>query len=347
MKLARMSGLSSVVGVAAAGLCCVGLLRSVAAIPTTRLVADAQMMAQATWRAFMSQNSAREAGCFHTSYPSFEWETVECKVAHSRVRPIPRVTWADAVGQVGDDSGYLARAHGLITETVGTFPNVTGVAAERDVGPDVLAGGAMPKANAYSLQINTNSTGTTAACAGHAGCTVWQQFVYAQDYQVDGEAALFMRYWLVGWGPSHCPTGWARAAQDCYRESAVVTAPDLPITSLAQLMLSATAEAGGNDTVAFNDGTDAYSITAADLVLDISSVWTQSQFNVVGTAGGSRAQFNSGSALTVQVSLTDGSDEAPVCFAGIGSRGETNNLVRGGCSAAGGDVPSIQFTESN
>src|ERR1700722_142859 len=54
--------------------------------------------------------------------------------------------------------------------------------------------------NEYTLQVNTNFTGTTSACAGHTGCTVWQQFIYSPDYEVKGEAAFFMQYWLIGWG---------------------------------------------------------------------------------------------------------------------------------------------------
>ena len=187
-----------------------------------------------------------------------------------------------------------------------------------------------------------------AACAGHSGCTVWQQFIYSPDYQFDGEAAVFMQYWLIGWGSSACPSGWMSAGGgDCFRNSAIATAPDIPITSLAKLTLSGSVVAGGNDTVVFNNGTQAYSITGRDSVVDISSVWTQSEFNVVGNAGGSRAQFNKGSSVTVKVALTDGSTAAPRCVANAGSTGESNNLNLGSCTTAGGTTPSIQFTESN
>jgi hypothetical protein len=67
----------------------------------------------------------------------------------------------------------------------------------------------------------------------------------------------------------------------------------------------------------------------------------------VGNAGGSRAQFNSGSSVSVKIALTDGSTAAPKCVAGAGSTGETNNLNLGSCSAAAGTNPSVQFTESN
>ncbi len=157
-----------------------------------------------------------------------------------------------------------------------------------------------------------------------------------------------MQYWLIGWGSSTCPTSWASAGGgDCYRNSSYVAAPDMAITSLGKLSLSGTAVAGGNDTVVFNNGTNAYSITGSDSVVDISSVWKQSEFNIVGNAGGSRADFNKGASVTVKVALTDGSTSAPTCVADSGSTGETNNLTLKTCSASAGSSPYIEFTESD
>jgi hypothetical protein len=99
--------------------------------------------------------------------------------------------------------------------------------------------------------------------------------------------------------------------------------------------------------VVFNNGTTAYTVNASDSVVDISTVWKESEFNVVGNAGGSRADFNKGSSITVKVALTDGSTLAPTCLANAGSTGETNNLNLGSCSATGGSTPYIQFIESN
>ena len=83
---------------------------------------------------------------------------------------------------------------------------------------------------------------------------------------------------------------------------------------------------------------------------DISSKWTEAEFNVVGNAGGSRADFNRGASLTVKLAVTDGSTAAPACSAPSaydGTTGETNNLKLGSCSAAGGATPFIEFTESD
>src|SRR5581483_3968972 len=121
----------------------------------------------------------------------------------------------------------------------------------------------------------------------------------------------------------------------------------MPATSLGKFTLTATATAGGNDTVVFNNGSHVYSVTAKDSVTDISAVWRQTEFNIVGDAGGSEAVFNSGAKVTVKIALTDGSTAAPSCVANSGSTGETNNLNLGSCTTASGTSPSIQFTESD
>jgi len=246
----------------------------------------------------------------------------------------------------GDD--YVAQSSGLTSGALGSFPTVTGVKSEKSVGVAEYGDGGILGANEYSLQLNTNFTGTTAACKGHSGCVVWQQFIYATDYAVEGEAAVFMQYWLIEWGSSACPSGFGSDGEgDCYGNSSYVSAPDVKPTSLASLSLSGTAASGGNDTVKFTDGTTAYSVSGKDSVLDISQVWKQSEFNVVGDAGGSRADFNEPVSITVKVALTDGSTSAPTCVADAGTTGESNNLDLGSCSTASGSSPYIEFTESN
>ncbi|MGB0064414.1 MAG: hypothetical protein WBP85_08210, partial [Terracidiphilus sp.] len=66
--------------------------------------------------------------------------------------------------------------------------------------------------------------------------------------------------------------------------------------------------------------------------------------------GGSRADFNSGSSVTVKIAVSDGSTAAPTCVSPNseeGTTGETNNLTLHSCSAASGSTPSILFTESD
>jgi len=342
----NMSKMHYVARIAAAGLLTALWLQPALAADDAALTADAA--ARENWRQVMAHNYASEAGCFQASYPEVVWEKVACKTAHPLFHPV-RSTAANGGGNVtGDGKDYVAEAAGLITQTLGTFPQVTGVKSEKSVGVPSFGDGGILGPNEYTLQINTNFTGTTSACAGHSGCTVWQQFIYSPDYSTKGEASVFMQYWLIGWGSSKCPKSWSSAGGgDCYRNSAYVAAPDMPITSLANLLITGAAVAGGNDTVVFSNDTTAYSTTAPDSVVDIASVWQESEFNIVGNAGGSRADFNKGSSVTVNVALTDGSTSAPKCVANAGTTGESNNLNLGKCTAAGGSSPSIQFTESN
>ena len=216
------------------------------------------------------------------------------------------------------------------------------------MGVASFGGGGILGPNEYSLQINTNSNSTTSACSGGApGCTVWQQFFYSPDYSTPGSAEVLIQYWLLGYGASgaSCPTGY-EGASNCVKNSASVSAPDVPITGLGNLKLTASVVSGGNDTVTFINGTKAYSVSASDSVLKIATVWNQSEFNVVGNGDGSEAVFNTGSVITLNVAAQYGSTTAPTCAAGAGTTGETNNLNLLPCSATGGTTPSIQFIES-
>jgi hypothetical protein len=314
--------------------------------------ADQESVAHSNWRAFMAQNPASEEGCFHASYPNTVWEREDCKVGQPRVHPLPahRDGAPDVVGNTND---YVAAAQGLITQTSGGF-QVKGVTSESGVGVKGFGGHGILGPNEYSLQINTNANETTSLCAHHSGCTVWQQFLYSPDYLKKDEAEVYIQYWLIGWGSSACPTtgSWQKDGKDgdghdCFMNSAYKSAPDLPITDLGKVSLLATADSGGLDSVSLTYGTESYSMTASDKVLDISSVWKESEFNVVGNTDGSRADFNSGSSITVTLILFDGSSAAPKCVANGGTTGESNNLNLGSCEAFSGFFPSIEFTESN
>jgi hypothetical protein len=306
---------------------------------------DADAAAHDAWRAAIS-NAELGEGCFQASFPDTVWQQVECKELHPRVHTRVHKPGVGLVAGNGND--YVAQSSGLTSGALGSFPTVTGVTSEKSVGVPEYGDGGILGSNEYSLQLNTNFTGTTAACGGHSGCVVWQQFLYATDYAVKGSAAVFMQYWLIEWGSSRCPSGFASDGEgDCYGNSSYVSAPDVKATSLASLSLSGTAASGGNDTVKFTDGSTAYSVSGKDTVLDISQVWQQSEFNIVGDAGGSRADFNTPVSVTVKLALTDGSTSAPTCVADAGTTGESNNLNLGSCSTASGSSPYIEFTESN
>jgi hypothetical protein len=313
-------------------------------------VAEAQ--AQEAWRGNMARTEAPAEGCFQANYPSIEWVEAQCQTVVPRVAPRPPTPAAKvsraAAQTTGNGHDYVIQTSSLIKSTVGTFPTVSNVTSERGVGVAAFGGGGILGPNEYSLQINSNYTGTTSACGGHSGCTVWQQFVYAPDYSRQGSAFVFIQYWLIGYGGTRCPSGWGSdGGGDCYRNSSGVSAPDEPITQLASMKMSGSATSGGNDTVTFTHGTTAYSISAKDSVVGLASVWKQSEFNIVGNAGGSMAQFNKGASVTVHVAITDGTSNKPSCVSNAGSTGETNNLNLGSCTASAGSTPSIQFVESD
>jgi len=295
-------------------------------------VNDAEARNQEIWRDAIAQTQVPGAGCFEASYPSLTWTQVECVVA-------PNIPYVPRSGRqisqtVGDGHDYAAEVtSGLISETVGTFPKVKGVKTETGVGG----------ANSYSLQLNSNFM-NTAACDGAkdpAQCLDWEQFVYSSDYEV-----AFMQYWLINWN-NPCPSGWLSYSNDCYTNSNGVSAPKEVITKLKTLKLSGSAKNGGIDTLIFTVAKQAYSTTGSDSVVDLATAWEESEFNIVGDGGGSEADFNSGSSVTVKVAVSNGTKNAPKCAANAGTTGETNNLNLGSCAGTGGSSPYIEFTESN
>jgi len=162
-----------------------------------------------------------------------------------------------------------------------------------------------------------------------------------------------MQDWMFIPARSRCPRsgGWTSyktsSYNGCYKNSNAVNTVLVPASQLGNLKLAGSVTKNGNDTVTFTNGTQAYAVSQADSTLDAAYVWNQSEFNIVGNGGGSAATFNSGSSVTVNLQVNDGSTNAPSCLANAGSTGETNNLNLGACSAVGGASPYIQFTESN
>jgi hypothetical protein len=313
---------------------------------------DPDAVAHDQWHASMLQNPPPGEGCYHASYPNVVWDSVECKVGHPRVEPV-RVRPADGSPDVaGNTNDYVAKSKGLMNVAQG-FLKASGVKSEEGVGVSEYHNKGILGPNEYSLQLNTNANETTSACAHHSGCTVWQQFLYSPDYYVEGEAEVYIQYWLLNWGTSACPdsTWWRSGDVDCYKNSPATPAPDVPVTELSNLVLAAEVQSGYLDSVVLYDGTEQWYANGHDSVLDISSVWNEAEFNVVGNTGGSRADFNKGSSITIDLVLQDGTVSAPTCVAHAGTTGESNNLNLGSCKASTGfDIPGtpyIQFTESN
>jgi hypothetical protein len=292
---------------------------------------DAEARNQELWRETISHTPVPAEGCFHASYPSVTWTKTECTVAPI----VPFIPRTGARRQtVGDGHDYAAEVtSGVISKTVGSFPKVTGVKKETGIGG----------ANDYSLQLNSNfmNTKTCKGAGNPSKCLDWEQFVYSSGYQ-----EAFMQYWLINYN-NDCPGGWYTYENDCYTNSAAVNAPLEVIKKLDTLKLSGSAKNGGIDTLTFTAGTNAYSTTGKDSVVYLATGWEESEFNIFGDGGGSAADFNSGSSITVKVQVTNGTENAPVCAANSGTTGETNNLNLGSCSASGGATPYIEFGESN
>jgi hypothetical protein len=326
------------------------------------VVDHAEAQARDAWRENMRHVATPGEGCYHAAYPSIIWERVSCGDTsfYRSAKPIglKHKSFATTGGNGND---YVVQVPGQITETIGSFPSVTGVKSEKGVVNPDYPPGAITGKNMFTLQINSSFSETTAACGGVSGCTIWQQAVYAPDYipstfnEQSGVAYIFIENWLMNYGDS-CPNGWSSDGQgDCVYNSPGTKVPVEPITDLGEMKFSESVAKGGNDTVVFTVGNDVYSTSSSDSYDDLADAWNESEFNVVGDMNGAIADFNSGSSVTVNIAVADGSTAAPSCIgpSGVGTTGESNNLTLGSTCTASADSttkgtnPSIQFKESN
>jgi hypothetical protein len=328
-----------------------------------------EFQAREVWSATMHQIGAPGNGCFHASYPSTAWEEVECVAAPGYRSALPKEAGREQT--VGNGFDYVAQAPSghLFSSVIGSFPIVTGVTSEKSVGVPAFGDGGILGNNEYTLQVNTNFF-HSAACGVYSGCIAWQQYVMSTNTPVSltsnklsGNTEVFIEYWLINYGVDNgsdiCPKGFLDAGadaegpgDDCVQNTSatVVAKGQIPITDLGSLKLSGTAKSGGTDAATVTFGSDAFTATVSDKFTDIASGWSQAEFNVLGNAGGSRAQFNSGSSVEVYMAVTDGSTTEPTCVAPSnddGTTGETNNLTLGTCVKGGKSTPHIRFTETH
>jgi hypothetical protein len=362
-------------------------------VADTKTAADPHKAARDAWRVTLKSVPLPGRGCFHVSYPNLEWERVGCKEVKPRARPASLNRTVGRPG-AGDGTDYVAQAQGLISFAAGKF-FVADVTSETNVDtantlaiyPPINPESLIVGSNEYSLQLNTNdlctsssppqwcvsiatetSTGTTTqsyphttACGDYGNCHVWQQFMYATDYNCYdgqvwspcGEGALFMQYWLYNWtAPIQNPDGsttstcpkdgtWWQSGTTCWKNSeSPVGIPDIPVENLGDVILSGSATVGGDDTIWIEYGDDSWAHSAADGSkkggIDIASVWNQAEFNIVGDMDLSEAQFNYGAQITVLLAIIDGSQSAPTCLNNVGTTGEVNNMTLGTCVAGVG-----------
>jgi hypothetical protein len=314
-----------------------------------------ESMAPDAWRTFVTHHPAPEEGCFHASYPSTAWEKVDCQEVQTNVHPkhISRAGGPEVAGS-GD---YVALTTNKIAWASGGF-GVSGITSEVGVAEYDVDG--VPQgvlgSDQYSVQLNTNEWGDESGtpCKDHNGCHVWQQFVYANNYpDATSGGKVFMEYWMLDWGAEACPTGWktdygeTAAKNSCFKNTKLLSVPNVPITDLGHVGLYGSASATDGDSVSFVYGNDAWGLNGPDSVLDISTVWDKAEFNVVGNEGGAQAQFNPGTTITVTLIVADGTGTAPKCVKNDGTTGESNNLSVGPCTASDPFFPNITYTESN
>ncbi|HEX3665345.1 MAG TPA: hypothetical protein VHU23_08945 [Rhizomicrobium sp.] len=285
-----------------------------------------------SWRTTITTTALPGQGCFTADYPSLVWKQVACTNAPGH----PFAPAHRAPAGFGDD--YSAQVTSPITMAVGSFPAITGLASEKSAGVS----------DQYSLQLNTPyfSSPACQSSPDPQDCEVWQQFVFAQSGGKKGVSSGFMEYWLINYGP-YCPSGWNQAALNCWIDSAAVSVPHQKLSALGGLQLSGAAAKSGNDSVTVTTSKKAYAISAADSFLDLAGSWRGAEFNVLGETAGSQANFNKGTNITVNISLTDGSTTAPSCGTNDIFTYETNNLGLGSCKGASGNNPSITFSESD
>ena len=295
--------------------------------------------ARAQWREAMRHLPKPGKGCYKAMFPTVSWYQIPCEKA-------PDKPYGPAFGNGGETIGngrdVTIADKTVISQATGGFSAESGVVSEHDPNN----GGA----ESYTLQMNTQFF-STPACNGQSGCLGWQQFIYASK-----PSQIFMQYWLIsyiGSVNSSCPTNWiSDGFLDCYLNSDAVTVNDrapIPVTELTAVTLGGEAVAAGNNSVSLEDNGMLYSVAGPDSVVDLAPNWMDVEFNVFGNCCSSKANFNKGATLTVQIEVDDANRHAPSCK-GAGYTAETNNMnfvaaTPGVTEVANSTSHTITFTE--
>ncbi|HEY1659504.1 MAG TPA: hypothetical protein VGG14_14215, partial [Candidatus Sulfotelmatobacter sp.] len=256
---------------------------SIAGVPSLLAAqsSDSEAQARQVWRETMHHVETYGTGCFHASYPSTQWEEVECGgVPNYRSALAKHTGNAQTETVAGNWYDYVAQAPSghLLGSAVGSFPTITGVTAEKTVNVPFNGGfsGGLTGPNEYTLQVNTNFA-NTAACDGYSYCYAWQQYVVSTG----GPTEVFIEYWLINYGVHQgnkdiCPSGFIDIGQSflfggegdmCVQNTAstiIYEKGPIPITDLAGLQLSGSAQANGTDRATATYNGEAYAATVKD-----------------------------------------------------------------------------------
>jgi len=291
---------------------------------------------KAAWQKDIARVRQPGPGCYTASYPALTWKAVKCLPA-PRAKFIPALSSAPAAPTVsnGNSPNIEGQVTGLISQATGTFTNVNSGISE--TGPINNMGSAV--ANAFSLQLNTQFITNDPLCAGAkvpANCTAWQQFVYAYGNSSNktlNSPQLFIQDWLYNYDNT-CPTApaggntWDSTGTGCILTTPATQVSVVTAADLATVALTGSAVWNGNDAVTMSVGSgQAVSAVESDATLDLAAVWTTTQWNVVGDAGGAKATFKPiGASLEPQTAYSGSIISAAPACVGQGTTGESNNL---------------------
>ncbi len=300
---------------------------------------------RAQWKADIARLRQPRTGCYRAAYPVLRWHAAKCVKAPRiplRPRPVPRSARHAGPELVGNGTDYSAQVSGLISQATGTFQDVSPGITEQGL---VNGPGSATAANAFSLQLNSQTFSGSPACAGSSdpsNCQAWQQYVY--DYEDPSDAYVFIQYWLLGYGAT-CPSGWYPYSGDsCYTNSPAADVYPLTASQLGTIAFSGIATSGGDDGVSLTADGIASLVTTSDSVLDLASFWNTTEWGVYGNGDGSEAYFSPGTTLTAQTALTATTPAAPSCL-DYGFTGETNNLSLTSTPAVGSQLSSTMTSE--
>jgi hypothetical protein len=309
-----------------------------------------------SWQQQVTNLPLPSAGCFEATYPTVAWVSGGSNCVTPQ--PIPAT-----VGGGGSGSDWeTSLSSGNIGESQGYVSAMSGVTGEWDNG--------VPGANYYSLQDNSNTFTCNTPDTNNSNAECWEQFLFFND-PGSSSGSLVIQYWLIGYLITHtsCPSthtrlwsmGWqtSNPTSSCWADSALsYTTPLENPSSLTSYQLKGYADLSGNDESVFCHTTTCYAVTVAHTVFDLSSYWTDAEWNVLGYSG-SEACFNPTSSPTgcgptgsPSVTVTQylynsgGTNIASNCYQN-GTTGETNNLnVPSSCSSVTATPPDdyIYFT---